>query len=52
MQPTSVVMHGEKLPLLESTLHGTSSQQLRDLGLFVEDVRRKWQSQHEGGNGK
>ena len=36
-EPDGVVIHGERRPLLGRKLHGKSQQELRDLGLLVED---------------
>jgi uncharacterized membrane protein YeiH len=37
--PTGVVLHPEKRPLLGRKLHGKSQQELRDLGLLVEEEK-------------
>jgi uncharacterized membrane protein YeiH len=37
--PKGVVVHPDKRPLLGRKLHGKSQQELRDLGLVVEDVK-------------
>jgi hypothetical protein len=36
-EPKGVVIHGEHRPLLGRKLHGKSNQELRDLGLDVDE---------------
>jgi hypothetical protein len=37
IEPKGVVIHGEHRPLLGRKLHGKSEQELRDLGLAVDE---------------